>query len=392
MKYIPYGHQDINSDDIQAVIDVLQSDFITQGAAGVLFEKAVAKYCNVQYGVAVNSATSALHIACKALGLSRGDYLWTSPNTFVASANCGLYCGAKVDFVDIDPITYNMDVDALRFKLERSERKGTLPKIVIPVHFAGQSCPMQELALLSQKYGFSVIEDASHAVGADYCGEKVGSCSYSDMTIFSFHPVKIITTGEGGMVLTRREELYEKLMLLRSHGITRDPQQLTKKNPEPWFYQQIDLGYNLRMTDIQAALGYSQLKRLDDFIAQRRRIANRYSRYFRKSVLVLPRESDNVSSAWHLYVVRLCGNLVEHRKEIVERLHSLGIGVNVHYIPVHLQPYYRKFGFTEGDFPEAEKHYLEAISVPLYHGMSRSDQDRVMMSMSNVLETVVNKS
>ena len=386
MKTIPYGHQNINKDDIQAVVDVLKSDFITQGPVGPAFETAVASYCGAKHGVAVNSATSALHIACKSLGLGADDYLWTSPNTFVASANCALFCGAKVDFVDIDPQTYNMSVSALRDKLKKAEKTGSLPKIVIPVHFSGQSCEMKEIAELSQKYGFSVIEDASHAIGGRYQQDKIGCCTYSDMTIFSLHPVKIITTGEGGMILTQKNGLYEKLLLLRNHGITRDPLQMTEKSHGPWYYQQIDLGYNFRMTDLQAALGYSQLQRLDEFVSKRHALAARYNDAIEYSPLTLPWQHPETYSAWHLYVIRLKSELAKYRLEIYQYMQCNGIGVNVHYIPIHLQPYYKSLGFQSGDYPVAERFYAEAITIPLFHGMSFSDQDKVINALATALD------
>lgn len=386
MKTIPYGHQNINKDDIQAVVEVLESDFITQGPVVPQFEEAVASYCGAKHGVAVNSATSALHIACKSIGLGADDYLWTSPNTFVASANCALFCGAKVDFVDIDPQTYNMSVSALRDKLKKAEKTGSLPKIVIPVHFSGQSCEMKEIAEFSQKYGFSVIEDASHAIGGRYQQDKIGCCTYSDMTIFSFHPVKIITTGEGGMILTQKNGLYEKLLLLRNHGITRDPLQMTEKSHGPWYYQQIDLGYNFRMTDLQAALGYSQLQRLDEFVSKRHALAARYNDVIEYSPLTLPWQHPETYSAWHLYVIRLKSELAKYRLEIYQYMQCNGIGVNVHYIPIHLQPYYKSLGFQSGDYPVAERFYAEAITIPLFHGMSFSDQDKVINALATALD------
>ena len=376
---IPYGRQTISQEDIDAVVAVLNSDWLTQGPAIEKFERGVAEYCGAKYAVAVNSATSALHIACLAAGLGKEGLLWTSPNTFVASANCGLYCGAGVDFVDIDPRTSNLSVANLRNKLEAAERTGNLPSVVIPVHFAGQSCEMSEIAALAQRYGFTVIEDASHAIGGRYLQEAIGNCRYSDMTIFSFHPVKIITTGEGGMVLTNRQDLYEKLVRLRSHGITRDPALMVSESHGPWYYQQIELGFNYRMTDLQAALGASQLRRLDEFVARRHHLAKRYNEAFKDLPLTLPWQHPDTYSAFHLYVIRLKLDAVavSHRQAF-EALRQQGILVNLHYIPVHTQPYYNNMGFQYGDFPEAEQYYREAISLPLYYDLSEADQNRII--------------
>ena len=371
---IPYGRQDISQNDINAVIEVLRSDWITQGPTISHFEHAVAKYCGSQYSVAVCNATAALHLACRAIGLSVGDRLWTSPNTFVASANCGLYCGAEVDFVDIDPKTYNICIDALSSKLEQAEKLGKLPKILIPVHFAGQSCEMAEIAKLSKKYGFYVIEDASHAIGGEYKGKKIGSCIYSDMTVFSFHPVKIITTGEGGMVVTNKQELYERIVLLRTHGIVRKP------NQGAWYYQQVDLGYNYRMTDIQAALGLSQMKRLYSFISQRHELAQSYNENLQDLPLQLPWQHPDSYSAWHLYIIRL-----NKRHQVFDSLREAGIGVNVHYIPVHTQPYYLQMGFKFGDFPNAEAFYDEAISLPIYPLLTDAQQQKVITDLQKAL-------
>lgn len=384
--YIPYGRQDISQQDIDAVVEVLRSDWITQGPAIERFEQAVADYCGAKYAVAVSSATAALHIACLAAGLGQGDILWTSPNTFVASANCGLYCGAKVDFVDIDPNTYNLSVDKLKRKLTWAEKQGCLPKVVMPVHFAGQSCEMEQIAALSQHYGFRIIEDASHAIGGRYQGQPVGSCQFSDMAVFSFHPVKIITTGEGGMVLTNQEDLYQKLIRLRSHGITRNVKLMQGESHGPWYYQQLELGFNYRMTDIQAALGASQLRRLDEFVERRRFLANRYNKLLQDLPLNLPWQHPNTESSWHLYVIRLkLDKINKTHPRVFEELHSAGIGVNLHYIPVHTQPYYQQLGFSWGDFPQAESYYQEAITLPIYYGLTQEDQDRVVMTLQEVL-------
>lgn len=381
---IPYGRQDISEEDIQSVVEVLRSDWLTQGPAVERFEQEVAHYCGAKYAVAVSSATAALHIACLAAGLKPGDALWTSPNTFVASANCGLYCGAQPDFVDIDPRTYNLSVDALEEKLARAESR--LPKVVIPVHFAGQSCDMEAIAGLGKRYGFSVIEDASHAIGGRYRDTRVGSCAFSDMTVFSFHPVKIITTGEGGMVLTNRQDLYEKLVRLRSHGITRDPRFMEGESDGPWYYQQIELGFNYRITDIQAGLGSSQMKRLDEFVARRHELAERYDALLRELPLTLPWRQPDAHSSFHLYVVRLRLDAIgKTHRQVFEELRQKEIGVNLHYIPVHTQPYYRRLGFKPGDFPLAEQYYREAISLPLYAGLSDSEQDRVVQALKEVL-------
>lgn len=386
-KLIPYGHQSISEQDIQSVIDVLRSDWLTQGPAIDQFEKAVADYCGTKYAVAVNSATSALHIACIAAGLGPGDWLWTSPNTFVASANCGPYCGADVDFVDIDPLTYNLNTNILEEKLREAEQKGRLPKIVIPVHFAGQSCEMTKIYELAKRYGITIIEDASHAIGGRYRDTVIGNCAFSDMTVFSFHPVKIITTGEGGMVLTNKEDLYEKLLRLRSHGITRNPQLMEGESHGPWYYQQIELGYNYRMTDMQAALGASQLKRLDEFVERRQLLSKRYNDELEDLPLILPWQHPDTYSAYHLYVVRLkLDKINKTHRQIFEELRAAGIGVNLHYIPVHTQPYYQKMGFRVGNFPSAEKYYQEAISLPIYYGLTEENQDRVVAALKDILQ------
>ncbi len=379
---IYYGKQSINEADIEAVVSVLRSDFLTQGPMIERFERCVADYCGAKYAVAVTNATSALHIACKAAGLSHGDTLWTSPVTFVASANCGRYCGAKVDFVDIDDVIYNMSVDELEKKLMGGGR----PQVVVPVHLAGQSCDMEKIYALSQKYDFTVIEDASHALGGTYKDTRVGSCRYSDMTVFSFHPVKIVTTGEGGMVLTNNKILYEKLVLYRSHGITRDASKMTKGADGPWYYQQIELGYNYRMTDIQAALGYSQMDRLDTFVTRRRELAQRYNELLVDLPIRIPKQSADTNSSWHIYVVRLDKTRTSKKKaEIFEEMKKRGVTLNLHYIPVHLQPYYQALGFRQGDFPASERYYEEAFTLPLYYELTDEQQDQVVKALREVL-------
>lgn len=383
---IPYGRQHITQADIDAVKAVLESDFLTQGPQVPRFEQAVAGYVGVKYAVAVNSATSALHIACRALGLTKGDSLWTTPITFVASANCALYCDAIVDFVDIDEQTYNMNPIKLETKLEQAKKEGRLPKIVVAVHFSGQSCDMQSIYKLSKKYNFKIIEDASHAIGGTYNGEPIGNCRYSDITVFSFHPVKIITTGEGGMAVTNEENIANQMELLRSHGITRDQSQMTHEADGPWYYQQVALGFNYRMTDLQAALGVSQMQRINEYIKRRSELANRYNENLSSLPITLPYQAPNAASAWHLYVVRLELNKIKKsHRQIFESLRENGIGVNLHYIPVHTQPYYANMGFKKGDFLEAEKYYAEAISLPLYATLSNDEQDKVVEVLGRTL-------
>jgi UDP-4-amino-4,6-dideoxy-N-acetyl-beta-L-altrosamine transaminase len=383
---IPYGRQSIEEEDLAAVCAVLRSDWLTQGPMGPRFECALAKKCGAHHAVAVNSATSALHIACIALGLGPGDWLWTSPNTFVASANCALYCGAHVDFVDIDNISYNMSVDALASKLEAAERSGRLPKIVIPVHFAGQSCDMASIYKLAKRYRFHVIEDASHAIGGSYQGEPIGCCRYSDIAVFSFHPVKIITSGEGGAALTNDPGLAAKMALLRSHGITRELSELEATPEGPWVYEQIALGFNYRLTDIAAALGLSQLARLDRYVCRRQELAARYDQLLKDLPVAPPGRSDEAYSAFHLYVIKLEErSSVPSRRAVYDALRAVGIGVNVHYIPVHTQPIYRGLGFKRGDFPEAERYYRGALTLPLYPGMSERDQDNVLQALKAAL-------
>ncbi|RTL30668.1 MAG: UDP-4-amino-4,6-dideoxy-N-acetyl-beta-L-altrosamine transaminase [Burkholderiales bacterium] len=383
---IPYGRQDITQADIDAVVEVLRSDFLTQGPAVPQFEQAVSSYCGAAHAVAVNSATSALHIGCLALGLGPGDWLWTSPITFVASANCGLYCGAQVDFVDIDPRTYNMCPQALAVKLELAQREGRLPKVVVPVHLCGQSCDMQAIHALSQRYGFRIIEDASHAIGGRYQGKPIGCGAYSDITIFSFHPVKIITTAEGGMAVTNDCHLAQRMALLRSHGITRDPAQMTHASDGSWYYQQIELGFNYRMTELQAALGLSQISRLDDYVVRRHDLAKRYEALLADMPVTLPWQHPDGYSALHLYVIRLqSSKLTRTHREVFEALREQGIGVNLHYIPVHTQPYHIEHGQRGKRYPQAEQYYAEAISLPMYPTMTQADQQKVTAALKLVL-------
>lgn len=381
---IPYGRQEITQADIDAVTSVLQSDFLTQGPQVPRFEAAVASYVGASHAVAVNSATSALHIACLALGLNQADWLWTTPITFVASANCARYCGAQVDFIDIDPKTFNISVDCLRLKLEMAAKNNRLPKIVVPVHMAGQPCDMQAIYALSQQYGFKVIEDASHAIGGRYLSEPVGNCRFSDITIFSFHPVKIITTAEGGMALTNDDVLAKKMALLRSHGITRDFAEMSRLLDGPWYYEQVELGFNYRMTELQAALGISQMERLDAYVARRHGLAKRYEQLLQGLPVTRPYQADYGYSAFHLYVIR-----VKNRAAVFSLLKEQGIGVNVHYIPVHTQPYYSKLGlqvgYTDDSFPNANRYYAEAISLPLYPALTNEQQEEVVNALNLAL-------
>lgn len=383
---IHYGQQDITQQDIDAVVDVLKSINLTQGPNIPRFEQKVTEHTGAKYAIAVNSATSALHIACVALELGPGDWLWTSPNTFVASANCAVYCGASVDFVDIDPDTYNMCPKKLESKLLTAQKIGALPKVVVPVHFAGQSCDMEAIYSLSKRFGFKIIEDASHAIGGRYKGEPVGNCRFSDITIFSFHPVKIITTAEGGMAVTNSDALAIRMGLLRSHGITRDPSLMTREMDGPWFYQQVSLGFNYRMTDLQAALGASQISRLATYVERRHSIARRYNESLSSLPIVLPWQHSKAYSAYHLYVIRLKlgGSKVSHLR-VFEFLRSKDILVNLHYIPVHTQPFYQKMGFKLGDFPEAERYYREAISIPIHPRLTDAEQDFVVRTLREIL-------
>jgi UDP-4-amino-4,6-dideoxy-N-acetyl-beta-L-altrosamine transaminase len=395
---IPYGHQHITQADIDAVVEILRSDNLTQGPAGPAFEQAIAAKVGARHAIAVNSATSALHIACLALELGPGDRLWTVPNTFVASANCGRYCGAEIDFVDIDPLTWNLSVPRLREKLVQARKENRLPKVVVPVHFSGQPTEQEAIWELAQEYGFRVLEDASHAIGAFRNGEPVGNCRWSEVTVFSFHPVKIITTGEGGMALTNDGELARRMTMLRSHGITRDPawrqsnqhetesMQMSLRRSALWYYEQQMLGYNYRMTDIQAALGTSQLERLDEYIERRNALANRYNRALQSLPLQLPTVQPENRSAFHLYVVRLKPNSVaKTHRQVFDELRQKDIIVNLHYMPVHLQPYYRELGFAPGQYPEAEAHGDEAITLPLYPELLEQEQDEVVNALRDIL-------
>ncbi len=382
---IPYGRQDIRDEDVTAVEAVLRSDWLTQGPAVPRFEAAVAARCGATHAVAANSATSSLHLACLALGLKSGDRLWTTPNTFVASANCGRYCGAALDFVDIDRDSLNLDPVALATKLEQAEKTDCLPRIVVAVDFAGQSCDMTAIRALADRYGFRVIEDASHAIGARYLSEPVGNGRHADITVFSFHPVKIITTGEGGMALCNDAGLAERMARLRGHGIQRDA--AAQAAHGAWYYEQVELGFNYRMTDMQAALGGSQLARLDEYIAARRRLADRYDRLLADLPLKTPWRDPDADSAWHLYVIRLDAAALAKpgRRAVFERLRAAGIGVNVHYIPVHLQPDYRRLGFAPGHCPVAEDYYTRALTLPLYPGLTEAEQDRVVEALREAL-------
>ncbi len=383
---IPYAKQSISEKDIEAVVQVLRSDFITQGPVVNQFETAIAQYCQAQYAIAVSSGTAALHLACRALGIGQGDIVWTSPNTFVASANCVLYCGASIDFIDIDPHTYNISIAVLKQKLETARENDRLPAAIIPVHFAGQSCDMEAIYHLSQEYGFKIIEDAAHALGGEYNNHRIGSCRYSDITIFSLHPAKMITAGEGGLLLTNSSSLAEQAVLLRTHGITRDPSLMEGESHGLWYYQQTELGYNYRITDIQAALGLSQLQRLNEFVSRRSKIAERYNRLLSALPLNIPQQYKSCQSSWHLYVICLQLNkLNKNRKEIFDELRKKNIGVHVHYIPVHTQPFFKNIGFKEQDFPESVAYYQKAITLPIYVDLSDEIVDYIVGTLSEIL-------
>jgi len=384
---IPYGKQEITQQDIDAVINVLKSDFLTQGPQVPAFEKSLTDFTGAKHALAVNSATSALHIACLALGLGKGDVLWTTPITFVASSNCGLYCGATVDFVDIDTATYNLCPIKLEEKLIVAKVEGKLPKILVAVHLCGQPCDMKAISKLAKEYNFKVIEDASHAIGGSYYDTPIGMCQYSDITVFSFHPVKIVTTAEGGAALTNDQRLATKMNLFRSHGVTRDPNLMVGESDGGWYYQQVELGYNYRMTELQAALGVSQMTRLSDFVAARHELANRYNEMLANFPITLPYQLPETYSGLHLYVIRLQLNkITKTHKQVFDELRANGIGVNLHYIPVHTQPYYQSLGFKVGDFPAAEHYYQEAISLPMFHLMSKEQQYEVVVTLSEILQ------
>lgn len=383
MPLIPYGRQSINNNDIDDVIEVLKSSFLTQGPKIGEFEATIANYVGSQYAIAVNSGTSALHLACLALGLGSGDRLWTSAISFVASANCGRYCGADVDFIDIDPRTLNIDTEKLADKLLNAKREKRLPKILVVVHFAGLPCDMDEIKHLADKFGFYIIEDAAHALGASYQESRIGDCKYSDLCTFSFHPIKSITSGEGGMITTQSERWAEKMRQLRSHGINKDTQTISESGEGDWYYEQTDLGYNYRITDIQAALGISQASRLEHFITQRTAIALRYDKLLVDLPLQLPPRVENRKSAWHLYVIQVEDAKI--RRKVFDKLRNEGIGVQVHYIPIHLQPYYRAIGFKRDDFPVAENYYEKTISLPIFPELSEEDQDSVVRILGDAL-------
>lgn len=384
---IPYGKQEITQQDIDAVVDVLKSDFLTQGPQVPLFEQSIEFAVDAEHALAVNSATSALHIACLALGVGKGDVVWTTPITFVASANCALYCEADIDFVDIDPSTYNLSAENLKKKLQHAKENNlSLPKVVIPVHLCGQPCEMDKIHALGQEYGFAIIEDASHAIGGKYKGNPIGNCEYSDITVFSFHPVKIVTTAEGGVATTNSKELAAKLDLLRSHGITRDSSLMVNDSHGGWYYEQVDLGFNYRMTEMQAALGVSQMSRLHDFVAKRNALAARYDELLKGLPLITPYQIEDSYSGRHLYVIRLKINEITiTHKECFEQLREKGIGVNLHYIPVHTQPYYKGLGLVFSQLDEAESYYKDAISIPLFHAMTEAQQDEVIKVIKEVL-------
>ena len=380
---IPYGRHEITKEDIEAVIKVLESDFLTQGPQVPKFEEVIANYCGAEHAIAVNSATSALHLACLALGLAKGDHLWTSPISFVASANCGHYCGANVDFVDIDPDTYNLCPKALERKLSTAKKEKCLPKIVIPVHLAGQSCDMESINSLSKEYGFKIIEDASHAIGGKYLDQPIGSCNFSDVAVFSFHPVKIITSAEGGIATTRNTEIAEKMLMLRTHGIIRNENQMTRESDGDWYYEQLDLGYNFRMNDLQAALGISQFNKLEKIVSRRHYLAERYDNLLSDFPIKLPFQNPNSFSSYHLYPILL--NDVNKHKRVFSKLRAKGIGVNLHYIPIYRHPYYKKDKQFYNSFPMAEMYYSRAITIPLYPALSEHDQDFVIESIAKLI-------
>jgi UDP-4-amino-4,6-dideoxy-N-acetyl-beta-L-altrosamine transaminase len=382
-SFIPYGHQDISKEDIQAVSNVLKSDWLTQGPAIQEFENSLASYCHVNHAFAVNSGTAALQIACQALGVTDTDIVWTSAITFAASANCARYCGASVDFIDIELDTFNISLDALKQKLKTAHQQNKLPKVIIPVHFAGQTCDMKAIKTLSEQYGFRIIEDACHAIGGSYFKEKIGSSLYSDITVFSFHPVKLITTGEGGAITTNSAELATTLTRLRTHGITRDPEQLTKNDEGDWYYEQQDLSYNFRMTDIQAALGLSQLPRLDSYVQTRQELTLRYNELLSKLPVQTPVQIEGAYSAQHLYVILLEDK--ETRRKVYDHLRSKNIGVNVHYIPVYWHPYYQKLGFKKGLCPNAENYYQRALTLPLFPTLTKAQQDYICCELAAAL-------
>ncbi len=384
---IPYSRQDITDDDIAEVEKVLRSDFLTQGPTVPKFEQIVSSYCGASHGIAVNSATSALHIACLALDLGYDDWLWTSPNSFVASANCGLYCGAQIDFVDIDLKTYNICILELEKKLAIASKKNKIPKILVTVHFAGQSCDMKRIHELSQEYGFLIIEDASHALGGKYLEKFIGCCQYSDITVFSFHPVKLVTTAEGGLATTNSKKLYDKMNLYRTHGVTRDGVLMNSKNNQPWYYEQIALGLNYRMNDIQAALGISQMKRLNTFVKKRHAIQERYDILLNNLPITKPYQNKDCFSALHLYPIQIeLEKVNKSREQIFNELREKGIGVNVHYIPIHTHPYYKQLGFQKGDFPNSEFYYSRAISIPLFYNLTIEQQDEVCEKLKRIIQ------